>query len=562
MKNLLIPLLIILAGIALLTYSFTGTKKVDGELDIEIAKTETIMPAAHNVYSNENAFDGKYYLFKAKLTNNTNKILTDVKVNYRIPNYIEWTEIKEIGEMFPGQSAIVRCHPKFPETITEKTTESVEKVEMEIEWDGATDDDKIEEDFDFKLASRKEFKFSNIPLDEIASWSDVTDNTSLLACFVTPNDPIVQYYTQNVQEKILKGEDATVKKDPKEGVRFMAGIYNATLLSHMVYSGTKGMPQSLQDVSQMRQENRLPREVITGNTGLCLELSLLYASIMSNAGLDPIIYLVPGHAYPGFIMNGQYYAIEATGIGGEGLGGMASAEKAFQVGMNQLDTLMMQVQRGNPQYQILNIHELNEQGAIPMTLTDNQFLREKVEGIANNWTQMASNPQPQTTPPQQAGTQIPPNQPTRSQPDRASTDNSGGGNNPNRSAASSYNIAIPSGWQVLNRPSPQLPILTAQMVSPNRDVVISVFDVNVSGTDATLSHVSQSLQNSGQLIEYSVQGNTANGVTVNSANGNTLYWVGKILNKGNSSRFVAIGSFDYVYEQNAGLINQLFNSIN
>jgi len=33
------------------------------------------------------------------------------------------------------------------------------------------------------------------------------------------------------------------------------------------------------------------------------------------------IYLIPGHGLPGFKMNGKYYAIESTGIGGEGMGG-------------------------------------------------------------------------------------------------------------------------------------------------------------------------------------------------------------------------------------------------
>src|SRR5690606_32900550 len=290
MQKTFLPLVLASVGILLLGTSFfvsPGSKSDD--MEIEVVKTSHIMPAAHNVYANKEALDGKYYLFKAKITNNSKQVLEDVKVRYRVPGYIEWTDLDVIGEMYAGQTAAVLCYPKFNNDITNKTTESREKAEIEISWKGADEDDIIEESFAFRIANRNEYMFTNIPAEEISGWADVYNNDALLACFVTPNDPIVQYYTQNIQEKILKGETASVTKDPKEAVRFLTGIYQATLQSHMVYSGTKGIPESLQDVSKFSQHNRLPREIITGTTGLCLELSLLYASVLSNAGLEPII---------------------------------------------------------------------------------------------------------------------------------------------------------------------------------------------------------------------------------------------------------------------------------
>ena len=91
----------------------------------------------------------------------------------------------------------------------------------------------------------------------------------------------------------MKGENASVSNKPEDGIRLLASIYEGTRKSHMVYSGTKGIPQSTEDVQSIVQQVRLPREVITGNTGLCIELSCLYASVLSAAGVDPIIYLIP-----------------------------------------------------------------------------------------------------------------------------------------------------------------------------------------------------------------------------------------------------------------------------
>ena len=382
MKKWFLPALVVLVGVVLTCIALF--KGGDGDLDVEIKKAPFIMPAVHNVYADPEALDGKYYLFKAKLTNTSNTTLEDVTVKYRIPGFIEWTELGVIGQMFPGQSGVVACYPKFNEDITKKTTESMEKVEIAIDWDGASDDDTVEEEFGFKMMSRNEFAYSNIAASEISGYSDMFDNNDLIACFVTPGDPVVKYYTQIVQEKVMKGEAASVSGKPEDAARFLMSLYEATRMAHMVYSGTKGIPTSADDVSSLVQTLRLPREVITGNTGLCIELSCFYASVMSAAGIDPVIYLIPGHAYPGFRMQGQYYAIEATMINGEGLGGIGTAQQAFQKGQEELQEFIKQAQAGNPAYTIVDIHELNQKGVRSMALADDTFLKQKIDQIAQN----------------------------------------------------------------------------------------------------------------------------------------------------------------------------------
>lgn len=550
MKKLLIPILVTALGVVLFGASYLFSSGGSGSLDVDIVKTQTIMPAAHNVYANEDALDGKYYLFKAKIKNTSKKTLEDVTVRYRIPGYVEWTELDVIGEMFSGQTASVRCYPKFPESIAEKMTESTEKTEIEITWDGATEDDMVEEEFGFRISNRGEYMFTNIPASEISGWADIYNNDALLACFVTPNDPIVQYYTQNIQEKILMGEAASVSKDPNEAVRFLGGIYNATLLSHMVYSGTKGIPETLQDVNAFSQQNRLPREVITGNTGLCLELSLLYASILSNAGLDPFIFLTPGHAYPGFRLNGQFYAIEATGIGGEGLGKISSAEEAFEAGMKQLNEFIQKQQQGDPRYTYVDVHLVNKMGATPMALKDDNFLRKKVDDIVASWGTAGTLPTASN-----AGN----NTGYVSSGGSGGSSKSGGGGGGSTSSGRALSFAVPGGWQTMMRPMPELGILTAQAMSPDQYVSVSVYDVAVSnGTDAMYT-ITNTLANYGMSVEFEMEGNNVYGNTY-SSNG-TFTWVGKAIRKNGGIRVVAVGAPDYAFDQYSGVINQVFNSI-
>ena len=95
MKKQIIPLALLVIGLGLFGFSFLESKKIDADdIDINIEKSAFIMPAAHRVYSNPEALDGKYYLFKAKITNNSPKTLEDVTVKYRIPDYVDWTELK------------------------------------------------------------------------------------------------------------------------------------------------------------------------------------------------------------------------------------------------------------------------------------------------------------------------------------------------------------------------------------------------------------------------------------------------------------------------------------
>ena len=378
-RNRLVALLFIVAGLLLsFRHPISGIIS-PARLDVKIDHQPAIMPAVYKVYANENALKGKYSLFKMLVTNNSNVTARNVDVSYQVSNYIDWTSIAKIPAILPGASVVINCYPDFPDKIVDKTTSSNENVNIKIK--GSNTDD-INEDFSIQMKGRNEFLYTCIPSDEIRTNADLFDNLDLLSCLITPDDPVIKYYTQKIQEKILKGEDASVAMKDDEGVRFMKGVYTATLISHMVYSGTSGVPEKYDDVSTTVQSIRWPREVVTGKTGLCIELSLLYASIMANAGMDPVIYLLPGHAFPGFKMNGNYYAIEATGIGGEGLGNRMSTDEAYESGMKELQDFFQNARAGDDRYRILDVREAIGKGAVPVELKDDAYLRGKIDEIA------------------------------------------------------------------------------------------------------------------------------------------------------------------------------------
>lgn len=568
MKKWLLPVVLMTAGAGLAAFALVSGGG-NGDLDVEIKQAPFIMPAVHNVYADPEVLDGKYYLFKARLTNHSNSMLEDVTVKYRIPGYIDWTELGVIGQMFPGQSGIVACYPKFNDDITKKTNESTEKVEIAITWDGASDDDAVEEEFAFKMMSRNEFAYTNIEASEVSGYQDMFDNNDLIPCFVTPGDPVVKYYTQVVQEKVMKGEAASVSQKPEDAARFLMSLYEATRLAHMVYSGTKGIPTSTEDVTSIVQTLRLPREVITGNTGLCIELSCFYASVMSAAGIDPIIYLIPGHAYPGFKMQGQYYALEATMINGEGLGGIGTAQQAFQKGQEELQEFIKQAQAGNPAYSIVDVHDLNQRGVRPMTLDDDTFLKQKVDQIAQNFGALQGGGEQLLAMSQgngggQGGGG---NDGGGGGNDGGGNDGGGGGGDDGGGGGTAsgqrtpgpMSFAIPGGWSMRNRPMPQLPMWTLVSESPDGMANAAVYDLQAGSAEEAMAQLQQVFAQYGSQVEYQMNGNRIEGATYSSTG--TWMWHGVIGRGPSGIRLVAAGASDMAYQQYAGQLSSILSSV-
>ena len=574
LKRNWLPLVLLLAGIVLVSFKPIFSIISPVKLELQIQSPPVIMPAVYKVYSNENAMEGKYSLFKMLVTNTSSNKATDVEVAYQIPNYTEKKTIMKIPVILPGQSVVVNCYPSFQDKIVEKTTSSREQVNI---WVTGSNIKDIEQNFAIDIKGRNEFLYSNIPSDEIRTAGEYFDNMPLLSCFVTPEDPIIKYFTQKIQEKVLKGETAAVTKKEQEGVRFLTGIYYATLVSHMVYSGTSGVPAKIDDVSSLIQSIRLPREVITGKTGLCIELTLLYASIMMNAGMDPIIYLIPGHAYPGFRMNGNYYAIESTGIGGEGLGGSMTTEQAFKTGMKNLQEFFQYAATGDDRYQIVDVRESIRKGAVAMELKDDSYLRQKIDEIARAFDpnyRVAANQQPANY----ANTQQNNDGNGNGNGGNTNTDNNNNNNNNNNTGRSNkrpagYSLyqgpvtfAYPSSWKIAPGNAQFIPQLKHLIANSSNTAYVEVYNFSgYSNGEQALATIRQYIANYGGYLQYQHAGKTNSGYDIfsgqTSVNGQSINWMAAWKNTGNGITGIAAGANSTTGTQYQSTVLNIINSL-
>ena len=536
-------------------------------LDIQISKPPIVMPSIYKVYANSDALNGKYSLFKMVIKNTSSYAAKNVEVSYSVSNYIESTVAEKIPLLQPGQTVVVNCYPNFPEKIVEKMTDSKETVKIVVKGSNVK---TKEESFAIPIKGRNEFMYNFMPVDEIRTSAEYFENMPLLSCLVTPNDPIIKYLTQQIQEKVLKGEDASVANKEPEGVRFLKGIYYATLQSHMVYSGTTGVPEQISDVNSIVQNIRLPREVITGKTGLCIELSLLYASIMASAGMDPVVYLVPGHAYPGFRMNNNHYALESTAIGGEGMaGGRSSTEQAFNAGMKELSEHWPKFVAGADGYQVIYIREAIKNGAVAMELKDDTYLRQKIDEIAKTFdaasAQITSNVQ----------TPLVNNGGGGGGNDGGGNDGGGGGNQGGGGASnvpSGYNLfqgvvtfGYPASWKMISRQG-YMPQCKYVISNSSKTASIQVYSFPGFNQPAqALDAINQSLAQYGYGLQYQATGQ-ANGYTIfngqtGNSNGAMLNWVAAFKATGNGVSGIAAGATANTGTTHQQTLLKILNSI-
>lgn len=138
----------------------------------------------------------------------------------------------------------------------------------------------------------------NLELMPFDHWLGTTILPQSLASFITPNHPAVNAIIVNAASilKELTGSSAfnAYQSDNTHDVRMqVAAIYAAIHQHGIIY---RELPASYEEVGQRIS---MPDQVLTSKIGNCLELTLLFATILEAVGINSGIVLQKGHAYLG-----------------------------------------------------------------------------------------------------------------------------------------------------------------------------------------------------------------------------------------------------------------------
>lgn len=486
-----------------------------GHISLQIEVKPAVMTSAYKVYANREAGNGRYWLAKVILRNDGGRTLTNVGTSFQIPGHVGWTTPREHPELLPGQTVVALFYPRFPDTVATKTTNTAEQVEFRVEYDSKGERQQESRQVGFQMRGRNDMIYTTLPASEIISSHDLYENTDLLATFVTPDDPVIKYFVQQLEQKVMGGTSVGASSDVEEILRFMHAVYSYWVASGIVYAGTEGLPERTGSAITMIQHVRLPREVLVGQAGLCVELTTLFASIAQAAGLEPVILSTEHHAYPAIKVGNDVIPIEATAVGMPGRGreyGAASFEQAMMIGKANLEAWLA----GSPQSVLegrvvmqpgmpigwYDIAELHQQGIVPPELADDAALKQKIDEtlaalLGGKRRAAVAEPAParqaQVVQERRAREQAPVDQ--------------GLAGNTYADPRGHFSVTVPAGWQAAAMPYPAMPALALQAMDQGSGTGLEVYvfegAANVPGA---LSFIQAAIGSSGGVVSYSPSG--------------------------------------------------------
>lgn len=131
-----------------------------------------------------------------------------------------------------------------------------------------------------------------------SQWGGMSAAPELLAAFVRPNDPNVDVILREAAEKLAQaGRDPAIdgyKQGKKTRAWEIAEAIWSALAAHAIAYVLP--PKSFE---RHGQQVRGPGEILSRQVGTCLDLCLLYAACLEQAGLNPLVVLTEGHAFAG-----------------------------------------------------------------------------------------------------------------------------------------------------------------------------------------------------------------------------------------------------------------------
>jgi hypothetical protein len=526
------PAFFILGGVLLLASAacflvFFVARPDPGRIGMQIEVKSAIMTAAYKVYANRNAGDGRYWLAKAILKNDGERPLKNVSTSYQVPGLIGWTTPRTYPEVLPGQTVVSLFYPHFPDSVASKTTNTTEQLELRVEYDDVGRRHQETRQVEFQMRGRNDMIYTTLPAEELVYPHDYYENTDMLAAFVTPDDPVIKYFVQQLEQRAMGGTTVGAGADVDEVVRFMNTVYSYWVASGIVYAGTEGLPEKLGTTITTVQHVRLPREVLTGKAGLCIELAALYATIAEAAGLEAVIVTTSNHAWPAIKVGDNLIAIEATAIGMPGMG-EDSGPAPFQTAQRYGDAELSAWMRGGGAIMIgdkkvgelgtpiaaYDISDLHRKGIVPPELPDDAALRQKIDDtfdalLSRSGKRGAAAAEPT---PQRA---------TRSTDGATPAPNATAYNDP----GGRFSIAVPASWRAAVAPNPNMPWVALQAMEPSTGIgfEVYVFD-GVASVPAVMNHIQSNIASFGGVMQYSAQGSaTLGGKQFQRFTGGTAY---------------------------------------
>ncbi len=163
------------------------------------------------------------------------------------------------------------------------------------------------------ILHRDSYRVTLLPADE---WTDDDLDRQWLPSFVLPRDPVIRRvieaasaYLRAIADDSSRGFDGYQRvapdgRDEEGAVDLQVRAIWAALLYESPLSYINPPPT----YTPGAQRVRTPAQMFEGRHGTCLDLALLFAACLEYIGLMPVIFLIQGHAFPGYWRSEQAWS--------------------------------------------------------------------------------------------------------------------------------------------------------------------------------------------------------------------------------------------------------------
>jgi hypothetical protein len=324
---------------------------------------KSLMTFGYKIYGDPSVENGRFFLSKIIFHNDGTGPVHDLSVSYQIPDYVSWTTPATQSEIPAGETLVSLYYPQLPSKITELTNQTNATLETKIRWADKAGEMKEE------ILRSNVIEYCDLPQNEVATLYDQLSTAEFAVAMVTPNDPIVKEFVAEVTKR-TGGTLAGAGGGIEEIAQIMKATYDYMCETGMRYTSAEGVPAKIGDISTVLQTVRMPRDVIITNQGLCIELAILWASVMEYLGCDTSIVFKEGHAFTVVHAGQQDIPIECTAITPKSVKGwlkelglsedatVVPFEKAVQLAKMELYLL----EKNNQPYKFYNVQYYQQQG--------------------------------------------------------------------------------------------------------------------------------------------------------------------------------------------------------
>jgi hypothetical protein len=140
-------------------------------------------------------------------------------------------------------------------------------------------------------------------------WGKKFANAQVVARWVTPHDPAVLNLVSTAHRFVPNGRmpgynvsERNAKRLPVQVRQQAEAVFNALKRSGFSYVSSI---YTFGDFVRDSQRIRLPRETLQLDSANCMDISVAFASAIENLDMDPVLVIIPGHAFTGVRLGPQ-----------------------------------------------------------------------------------------------------------------------------------------------------------------------------------------------------------------------------------------------------------------